>query len=106
MTAFFVLPPRECLEQSAADFLRRTVPGLAPPADLLERVLAALTDAHPDTYFVHREDLPGDDPAGGLRDGFGADPGDQVFDVSLAPVGGAAGVRRWSVPDPAARVPA
>jgi hypothetical protein len=102
MAAFFVLPPRECLEQSAADFLARTVPGLAPPADLLDRLLAALAESHPDTHFVHREELPADDHAGGLRDGFGADGGDVVFDVSLAPAGGAARVRRWRVSEPAA----
>ncbi len=101
MAAFYVLPPRECLEQSAADFLARLVPGLAPPADLSERILAAVLDVHPDTYFVHREDLPADDHAGGLRDGFGADQADAVYDVSLAPAGGVPRVRRWSVSEPA-----
>ena len=102
MAAFYVLPPRECLEQSAADFLARTVPGLAPPLDLLDRILEVVADAHPGTFFVHREDLPADDHAGGLRDGFGADPDDAVYDVSLAPAGGVPRVRRWAVSDPAA----
>ena len=102
MAAFYVLPPRECLEQSAADFLARTVPGLAPPADLLDGLLDVLANAHPDTYFVHREDLPADDHGGGLRHGFGADPGDAVFDVSLAPAGRTARVRQWAVSEPVA----
>ena len=102
MAAFYVLPPRECLEQSAADFLARTVPGLTAPGDLLDRILSAATDAHPDTYFVHREDLPADDHAGGLRDLFGAERADAVFDVSLAAGDAPARVRRWAVSDPAA----
>lgn len=104
MAVFYVLPPRECLEQSAADFLARTVPGLAPPADLLDRILEAVADVHPGTVFVHREDLPADDHAGGLRDGFGADPADDVYDVSLAPPGGRPRVRRWAVSDPTAKL--
>jgi hypothetical protein len=100
MAAFYVLPPRECLEQSAADFLAATVPGLAPPADLLDRMLESLTDAHPDTYFVHREHLPADDHAGGLRDGFGAGPDDVIVDVGLTVNGRPARVRRWAVSDP------
>lgn len=104
MAAFYILPPRECLEQSAADFLHRLVPGLAPPADLLDGLLDVLGNAHPDTYFVHREDLPADDHAGGLRDLFGADPADDVYDVSLAPAGGNPRVRRWAVSDPAAKL--
>lgn len=102
MATFYVLPPRECLEQSAADFLHRLVPGLAPPADLLDGMLDVLANAHPDTFFVHREELPADDHAGGLRDAFGADPTDVVYDVSLAVGGAAPRVRRWAVSDPPA----
>lgn len=102
MATFYVLPPRECLEQSAADFVARLVPGLAPPAELLDGLLDLLVFANPDTYFVHREDLPADDHAGGLRDGFGAEPTDTVYDVSLAPAGGLPRVRRWSVSEPPA----
>ena len=78
------------------------MPGLAPPADLLDGLLDVLANAHPDTYFVHREDLPADDHAGGLRDAFGAEPADTVYDVSLAPDGGVPRVRKWSVSAPAA----
>ncbi len=102
MASFYILPPRECLEQATADFLARLVPGLAPPADLLDLILTATVEAHPDTHIVHREDLPADDHAGGLRITFGADANDIVHDVSLAVGGAVPRVRHWAVSDPLA----
>jgi hypothetical protein len=99
MATFYVLPPRECLEQAAADFLARVLPGVAAPPTLWESILdTALVPAR-DLYVVHREDLPGEgDLADDLTSGFGAEPGDAVIEVGLAVGAAPARVRRWTVP--------
>ncbi len=98
MATFYVLPPRECLEQAVAAFLDRLAPGLPAPATACDDLLAGLAAAHPGTYLLHREDLPGGDPAADLIDGFGAEPGDEVVEVGLSVGGRVPPVRRWAVP--------
>jgi hypothetical protein len=98
MATFYVLPPRECLEHAVADFLERLVPGLPAPPSMYEDLLARLAAANPDTFILHREDLPGTDPAVELVDGFGAEPGDAVAEVGLAAGNRPPAVRRWQIP--------
>ena len=100
MATFYLLPPRECLEQQLAAFCGRVLPGLDVPAGLWEHVAEALAvAAADDVYVVHREDLPGlGDPATDLAVGFGAEPGDAVVDVGLAVGSAPPRVRRWVVP--------
>ena len=48
------------------------------------QVLSGLAAEKPDAFVVHREDLPaGSDVFQALRDGFGAEPGDDVVEVRL-----------------------
>ncbi|HET6573956.1 MAG TPA: hypothetical protein VFG68_10170 [Fimbriiglobus sp.] len=99
MSTFYVLPPRECMEQAAAAFVARVLPGVPAPATLWEDLLGLLVAGCPETFFVHREDLPGDgELAEDLAIGFGAEPGDVVAEVGLAAGPAPARVRRWSVP--------
>ncbi|HVK17216.1 MAG TPA: hypothetical protein VM533_09730 [Fimbriiglobus sp.] len=99
MSTFYVLPPRECMEQAASEFVARILPGVAAPATLWEDLLGLLVTAAPETFFVHREDLSGDgDVTEDLVSGFGAEPGDAVAEVGLATGSAAARVRRWAVP--------
>lgn len=99
MATFYVLPPRECLEQAVADFARRVLPGVELPETLWEHFLEGVSEAPADAYFVHREDLPGsDDVLADLADAFGAEPGDEVVEIGLAVGAGPARVRRSAVP--------
>jgi hypothetical protein len=98
MATFYLLPPRECLEQAAAEFVARVLPGVPAPAALWEDLLALLTPRQPETFFIHREDLPGGDPVDDLAAGFGAEPGDTVVEVGLATGTASARVRRLVVP--------
>lgn len=105
MSTFYVLPPRECLEQNASDFVARVLPGVPAPATLWEDLLGHLVTGSPDTFFIHREDLPGEgDVADDLVAGFGAEPGDTVVEVGLANGATPTRVRRWmvsaAIPDP------
>jgi hypothetical protein len=100
MATFYILPPRECLEQSVAAFVERLVPGLPAPASWLDDLLHGLTANQPGVYLLHREDLSGGDAATELIDGFGAEPGDEVVEVGLSVGGRMPSVRRWSLPAP------
>ena len=84
MAVFYVLPPRAVLGEALARFLRPYLPGLALTADTGAALLEVLAEAQP-AYLIHREDLPGDDAIGALRDGCGAEPGDQVVLVAMGP---------------------
>lgn len=98
MSTFYVLPPRECLEQAVVDFLDRLVPGLPAPEGLCERILASLADQR-DVFIVHREDLSGMGAvAEELADEFGAELGDRVVEVGMMVGGKAAPVRLWRMP--------
>ena len=98
MSTFYVLPPRECLEHAAAEFLARLIPGLPAEDGLCERLLGTLT-ADRDLYIVHREELSGHaDPADELADVFGAEPGDRVVEVGPAVGSRPAPVRVWTMP--------
>ncbi len=98
MSTFYVLPPRECLEQAVADFLGRILPGLTVPETLAEELLARMAESTPDLFLLHREDLPGGPLVGDLVESFGAEPGDRVVEVPLAIGNRPTAVRSWVVP--------
>ncbi len=98
MATFYLLPPRECLEQAVAEFVRRIVPGVPVPESLCEQILDSLVGQAGDSYFVHREDLAGGPVAADLADGFGAEPGDAVIEVGTAVGNRPATVRAWTMP--------
>jgi len=112
MATFFVLPPRERLEQAVAEFVARVLPGLESSPGVSASLMAALeleANRTDDAYFVHREDLIGlSHLMTDLAIGFGAEPGDSVYEIGLSGAGKPAGVRRSAVPSrvsggPAAR---
>ncbi|MBP3957525.1 hypothetical protein J8F10_19940 [Gemmata sp. G18] len=87
MATFYLLPPRECLERAVSDLFAKLLPGLPLPVDVwgtLAEQLASVTGWADDTFLIPRDELPDGEPAPALVEGFGADPGDRVVDVSLA----------------------
>ena len=111
MATFYVLPPRECLEQAVTAFCERVLPGVPVGSAACEAFLAAVSgelSAEDDVFFLHREDLPAaDDVEAELTAGFGAEPGDEVVEIGLAAGSVPARVRRWAVgaavPEPGPR---
>ena len=62
------------------------------------RMADEMARTNPRVYALHREDLPEtDDPSAALADGFGAEPGDRVLEISLPRGGKAVPVRAWTV---------
>jgi hypothetical protein len=101
MATFLVLPPRELLEHALADFFARTFPGVPIPNDLPTRVLSQVAAERPDTFIVHREDLPESADVGAeLCTAFGAEPGDRVVEIGPPRNGVPAPVREWQVVRP------
>ena len=101
MATFFVIPPRECLEQAVAEFLARVLPGLPAEPTVTDSLLAAVefeANRAGDVYLVHREDLPGGrDVVNDLIDAFGAERGDSVVEIGNSSAGRAAAVRKCQV---------
>lgn len=101
MATFYLIPPRECLEQAVAEFLARVLPGLPSDPGVADALIAAVefeANRRDDTYLVHREDLPGGaDVLSDLVDAFGAEPGDQVVEIGATAAGRPAQVRRSTV---------
>lgn len=98
MATFYVLPPREPLEQLLSDFVDRILPGQPVPEGVSEQLLELILVAE-DHFVVHREDLPGGrDVAGELVAAFGAEPGDEVVEFGLAVGNRRADLRRWAIP--------
>ena len=88
MSVFYVLPPRPVLGDCLARLLRLYVPGATISPDSCAEMVAALVSESPEgdeLYVVHREDLPeNEDVSGSLREGFGAETGDQIVEVSIS----------------------
>ncbi len=98
MSTFYVLPPREVVEHRLAALTDALLPGLPSGPHAWAGLVAALT-ARRDVFVVHREELPriGDTPTD-LVQGYGAEPGDRVVEVS------AGRSRTYAIPQtPAAR---
>ena len=101
MATFYLIPPRECVEQAFADFLARILPGVPVDHTVTETLLDAIEfDANRtgDVYLIHREDLPGGgDPVRDLVAAFGAEPGDAVVEIGTPAAGRTAPVRRCTI---------
>jgi len=101
MATFFLIPPRECLEQAVYEFLARILPGVPADHTVTEAVLAAVefeANRTGDVYLIHREDLPGGrDVVRDLVTGFGAEPGDAVVEIGTPAAGRTAPVRRCTI---------
>jgi hypothetical protein len=85
VATFYLLPPRPLLADRFAEFIQTLLPGLdlsgADPTALAD-LLAELLAKQSAVFLVHREELPGDeDTIASLRDGFGAETGDEVVEV-------------------------
>jgi hypothetical protein len=101
MATFYLIPPRECLEQAVAEFLTRVLPSLPTDPSIAEALLAAVefeANRTDDAYLIHREDLPGyRDVVTDLIEEFGAEPGDRVVEIGATVSGRPAHVRRCTV---------
>lgn len=88
MATFYVLPPRDCLDQSVTELLTKLLPGLPLPADAWSAVterLAEVASWPSDLFLISRDDLPDGEPVhDALAAGFGAEAGDRVVEVRLA----------------------
>ena len=96
MATFYLLPPRSCLEQAVSELFGKLLPGLPLPADAWEALAENLGVAAgwgEGVFLVPRDDLPEGDASEALVDGYGAEPGDRVVEVSLARP-----ARAWAVP--------
>jgi hypothetical protein len=97
MASFYVLPPRECLEQALSEALGQLLPGLPLPVDSWDLIADRLgSAAHwpEDVYLVPRDDLPEGVAIGeALAAAFGAEPGDRVVEINARK--GAAIPRVW-----------
>lgn len=86
MATFYLLPPRACLEEAVEQILQRLLPGLPLPEhcwDLIVERLAAAAHWPQDVFLIPRDELPEDEPwAAALIAAFGAEPGDQIVEVS------------------------
>jgi hypothetical protein len=99
MALFLLLPPRPLLNQRFRQLVSQVLAEfpLAHCADFVA-LLHESARAHPDTYLVHREDLPYDeDPVQALVDGFGAEEGDEILEIRLGSTSSETSLRRWSV---------
>ncbi len=96
MATFYLLPPRPVVGDHLLDGVERIMPGLDLNVAARRRLTEALLDAlelRGDVFLVFREDLPACVPAEeALRDGYGAEPGDEVIEVRAG-----APARRWRV---------
>jgi hypothetical protein len=99
MATFYLLPPRQCLEQALGEVLARLLPGLPLPPDTWDVITERLGSAAnwpAEVFLVPRDDLPEGEPVGeALASAFGAEPGDRVCEVSLAR--GPAATRTWTL---------
>jgi hypothetical protein len=99
MALFLLLPPRPLLNQRFRQLASHVLADfpLAQAADFVA-LLHESARAHPETYLVHREDLPYDeDPVQALVDGFGAEAGDEILEIRLGSTSSETSLRRWSV---------
>jgi hypothetical protein len=100
MSIFYLMPPRPFLGDRFAAFLQSFFPGL--DWDSSQRITLAdvLGEAvgRGDVYVVFRDDLPREEPlVQALRDGFGAEGGDEVVEVRPGGRSGELITRRWRV---------
>ncbi len=98
MSRFYLLPTRPELGERFAEFLRLFFPGLdwdrTMRLSLADEIGQAAT-WHEDVIVVYRDDLPADETVTrALRDGFGAEAGDEIIEIRLAGRGAELASRR------------
>jgi hypothetical protein len=95
MSRFYLLPPRAVLGRRLAATLGIAIPESGSEA--WDAFAESLSDAMATigTYVVYGDELPpGEEPARALADGYGADQGDEIIEIS----GDAAlTTRRWRI---------
>jgi hypothetical protein len=99
LSTFYLLPPRPLVADRLAAYLRTLFPGLdlswLKSIDLAE-FMTSTAAGHPDVYVVYREDLAeGETAEMALRNGFGAEAGDEVVEVRPSQQPGELTARRW-----------
>lgn len=103
MATFYLLPSRPLMGQRFGQFLATLFPGAHwRPSDWpdLAEALGAAALAEPDVYVVYREDLPDQTPLPDtLTRDFGAETGDEVFEVKPGITLGDVTICRWHVGD-------
>ena len=101
MSTFYVLPARPVVGQRFAELLAGIFPGTDWPKDDwhdLAEALSAAAMSQSDVYVVHAEDLPTTlSLEAGLLEYFGAEPGDDVIEVSLGRSLAECGTQHWRV---------
>ena len=104
MATFYLLPARPILEDSLARLVGEWLPGLpaARAGAELADALQASVSRQRDAILIFREELPEQTGmAEALRDGFGAEPGDEIVELRLANEAGAVQAKRWRLGDAA-----
>jgi len=103
MAVFYVLPPRPALGKCLASMLQPFIPGASINQDACADFVDSLVSGSPEgaeSYVVFREDLPdGEDVNTALREGFGAEDGDQIVFVSMGSQPGEPRVKLWKIGD-------
>jgi hypothetical protein len=101
VSTFYLLPPRPVLGERFAGFLGTLFPGLdwgthTWPA--LAETIGDVAGTRPDVFVIYREELAhGEELPRALRDGFGAESGDEVIEVRAGLKPGELVTRRWRV---------
>ena len=104
MARFLILPAREIMEHSVAEFVGRLLPGHPVPAGLWERIVRDVTenqagDGREPPFVLHREDLMEEgDVIDLLVQGFGAEPGDAVTEIEAIRANREGRSKTWQVP--------
>jgi hypothetical protein len=85
MADFLLLPPRPLVGEEIARLIRPYLPGVRVTArDCVRLLETVVEESRGRAFLAHREDLPeGEDVATAIRDGFGADTGDRIVQVSI-----------------------
>jgi hypothetical protein len=99
VSTFYLLPPRPLVAERLSAYLRTLFPGLdlswLKSLDLAE-FMTSTAAGHPDVYIVYREDLAeGETAEMALRNGFGAEAGDEVVEVRPSGRADELMARRW-----------
>lgn len=104
MARFLILPAREIIEHSVAEFVGRLLPGFPVPAGLWERIVRDVTenqagDSREAAFVLHREELMEEgDIIDSLVQGFGAEPGDAVTEIEPIRANRDGRSKTWQIP--------
>lgn len=102
MPVFYILPPRSLVSLRLGRFLQSLLPGTEwkrQSLDELVESLGQLMGSESPAYVVHRDDLPaGPALLESLREGYGAESGDEVVEVRLGSQPEEMISQRWLVP--------